>query len=219
MRIWDASTRLFHWSLVVLVATSTISISLADGPNALVWMRVHVASGETLMAMLIFRLVWGVIGSDTSRFVTFLKSPLLGLRHLAHIARREPDLAVGHNPAGGWMVVAMLGLLALQVATGLFSNDDGSTEGPLAKYIRRDLSDTLSGLHGAVFNVLMGAVILHVCAIVAYAVLKRHDLVSPMITGKKRLPAATRAPQMAGPISASAVWLVAAAIAVLVSRL
>ncbi len=117
------------------------------------------------------------------------------------------------------MVVIMLGLLTVQDVTGLFANDDGSTEGPLAKFASRALSDTLSRMHGTVFRVLIGAIVLHVCAIAAYAVLKRQNLVRPMITGKKRLPAATKAPRIGGPLRTFVVWLVAAGTAVLVSWL
>ena len=66
--------------------------------------------------MLLFRLIWGFIGSDTARFSHFLKSPLAALRHLLHLARREPDTEAGHNAAGGWMVIVLLALLACRSA-------------------------------------------------------------------------------------------------------
>jgi cytochrome b len=203
MRIWDAPTRLFHWLLVLLVATGYVTIKRN-------WMELHLLAGYAMLTLLIFRVVWGFIGSDTARFARFLRSPIAGLRHLAHFARRTPDDEVGHNEAGGWMVLAMLLVLAAQVGTGLFSNDDGATEGPLAKYVDKAVSDKLSGYHGLNFNILLGLIGLHIVAIVAYAVVKRHDLVRPMFTGKKRLPAATRAPRMASPILALAILVVAA---------
>jgi cytochrome b len=203
MRVWDAPTRLFHWLIVLLIAASYVTVRKN-------WMDLHLLSGYAMLTLLIFRIVWGFVGSDTARFARFLRSPIAGLRHLAHFPRREPDDEVGHNEAGGWMVLAMLLVIAVQVGTGLFSNDDGATEGPLAKYVKKTTSDSLSGVHGLNFNILLGFIGLHILAIIAYAVVKKHDLVRPMITGKKKLPAATRAPRMASPILALAILIVAA---------
>jgi cytochrome b len=169
-----------------------------------------------MLALLIFRIVWGVIGSDTSRFARFVKNPVEGFRHLAHFGRREPDVEIGHNAAGGWMVLILLALLAAQVGTGLFSNDDGINTGPLAQFVAKPLSDQLSDWHGIIFNVLAVAMGLHVVVVIAYVALKGQNLVRPMITGKKRLPAATPAPRLASPILAAVVLLASAAIAVAV---
>jgi cytochrome b len=219
MRVWDGATRLFHWALVLLIATSYVSISLADGPSANLWMRIHLISGEAMLGLLVFRVIWGLIGSETSRFSRFLRSPAAALRHLSHLRVREPDTEIGHNAAGGWMVLVLLGLIAAQIATGLASNDDGSTEGPLVQFVGKALSDKLSFWHGVIFNVLVAAMALHVVVVIAYAVLKGQNLVRPMITGKKRLPAAARAPRMASPILAVVVLLMSAGIAVFVSLL
>ena len=210
MRVWDAPTRLFHWALVLLIAVSYAAISFD-------WIALHLISGYCVIGLLLFRLIWGVVGSDTARFSRFLRSPLAGLRYLAHFGGRAPDTEIGHNAAGGWMVVVMLALIAVQAGTGLCANDDGATEGPLAKYVGKAASDRLSGLHSLSFYVLLGAVVLHIVAILVYAVVKRQNLVRPMITGKKRLPAATPAPRMASPalagatlaVCALAVWLLA----------
>jgi len=205
MRVWDAPTRLFHWAIVLLIVTSYVSVQMN-------WMRVHLLSGYTVLTLLLFRIAWGFIGSDTSRFSQFLRSPLAGLRHLAQFNRREPDTEVGHNAAGGWMVLLMLMLLAAQAGTGLFANDDGATEGPLAKHVSKGASDWLSGLHGASFWVLLGVIVVHVVVVFLYAAFKRHDLIRPMFTGKKRLPAATRAPRMASPLLALAILAGSAAL-------
>ena len=212
MRVWDAPTRLFHWAIILLIAGSYISISLDA-------VALHLIFGYTMAALLLFRIVWGLVGSETSRFSKFLRSPIAGLRHLSKFRAREPDTQVGHNEAGGWMVLVLLLILVVQVVTGLCANDDGATEGPLAKYVGKARSDWLSGIHGLNFNILVGLMILHVAAIVAYAVVKKHDLVRPMITGKKRLPAATRAPRMASTALAGVVLAVAgAAVWVLATR-
>jgi cytochrome b len=202
MRVWDLPTRLFHWTVAVLVGISW-------GTQELGWMQIHFYAGYLTLSLLLFRLVWGFIGSDTARFRSFLKSPLAAFRHLTHITRREADTEIGHNAAGGWMVLVLLGLLAVQAATGLCSNDDISLEGPLARWVGKETSDTLTHYHHLIFNFILAAIVLHVLAVLAYAVLKGHDLVRPMITGKKRLPGATRAPRMASPVLALAIWIVA----------
>ena len=137
MRIWDLPTRLFHWVLVLLIFTSWLSAELN-------FMRVHVVSGLTILSLLLFRLIWGFIGSDTARFSHFLRSTLEASRHLLHLARREPDTEVGHNAAGGWMVIMFLALLAVQAGSGLCANDDALTEGPLAAIVGKERSDWLT---------------------------------------------------------------------------
>jgi cytochrome b len=213
IQVWDAPTRLFHWALVVLLCTSWLTVSQG-------WMAMHFLSGFCIIALLLFRLAWGFVGSDTSRFSRFLKSPLAALRHLARVHRREPDREIGHNAAGGWMVLLMLLLLAVQVATGLCANDDVATEGPLFKYVGKDWSDWLSHVHAVNFTLIQIAVAAHIAAIVAYAVVKRHDLVRPMITGRKYLPDAVPHPAIANPLRALVLMLVAAgAVGLLVNAL
>jgi cytochrome b len=175
VRVWDLPTRLFHWAIVLLVGFSWLSQELD-------WMDCHKLSGYAVLTLLLFRLAWGVVGSETARFRQFLASPAAALRHLAHLARREPDHEVGHNAAGGWMVLGLLGLLAVQVGTGLFANDDVLTEGPLAETVDKSTSDWLSHIHVVNFWLIEAAVAAHILAVLTYAVLKRHDLVRPMLT-------------------------------------
>ena len=219
MRVWDLSTRLFHWSLPVLLIISYVSVTFADGPNADLLMRIHVIAGEVMLGVLLFRLLWGLFGSETARLFRLVQNPLKAFSHLTHITKREPDTQIGHNAAGGWMVLIMLTVLAVQVGTGLFANDDGNTEGPLMRFVDKPTSDWLSKIHDLNFNVVVGVVVLHLAAIAAYAVLKRHNLVSAMITGKKRLPATSRAPRMGNPWLALATLAVSASVAVAVSQL
>jgi cytochrome b len=211
MRVWDAPTRLFHWAVVILVGVSWLSVSMD-------WMDLHFLSGYAMLAALLFRLAWGFVGSATARFSHFLDSPWAAFRHLSRLHRREPDTEVGHNAAGGWMVLLMLTLLAVQVATGLCANDDVMREGPLAKYVGKSWSDWLSRVHGINFTLIQIAVVLHVVAIAAYAVLKRHDLVRPMITGRKLLPATQAGPRMEHPLRAIVVFAIAIGVAGLVAN-
>ena len=203
MRIWDLPIRLFHWVLVILLAVSWWSAEM-------LWMRLHMWSGLTVMALLMFRLIWGFIGSDTARFTRFLQSPVKAFHHLLDMRKREPDTEIGHNAAGGWMVLGLLGLLALQIASGLGAQDEGVVEGPLALALGKETSDWLTRLHHLNFKFIQIAVLLHVLAVAAYRLLKGQDLVTPMITGKKRLPGATRAPMMMHPVLGLAVFAVSA---------
>jgi cytochrome b len=193
MKVWDLPVRLFHWAIVVLILGSwlTQEFNLMD---------VHIWIGEWVLTLLLFRVIWGFIGSDTARFARFLRSPVAALRHLAHLRRREPDREIGHNAAGGWMVLVMLALIAVQTGTGLFSNDDANTEGPLMHLVGKDQSDWLSHIHHLNFIAIEVVIALHVLAIVAYAVLKRQNLARPMITGTKLMPEDAKAPRLVNPI-------------------
>jgi cytochrome b len=210
MRIWDLPIRAFHWLIVLLIPASYVTEKLNR-------MDAHLVLGHVMLALLIFRWIWGAIGSDTARFSRFLGSPVTAVRHLLRIGVREPDVETGHNAAGGWMVVLMLILLSVQVGSGLCANDGGGSEGELAKYIGDHWSDRLSLVHAIVFKLILGAIALHVLAIASYAIFKRQDLLRPMITGKKRLPAVTRAPRMASLWLAMAVLLAAAAVSALLA--
>ncbi len=196
VKVWDGWVRLFHWSLVLLVEAQWATAELGQ-------MEWHFRCGYLILALLLFRLAWGLVGSETARFARFLKSPAAALAHLRHLTRREPDTEVGHNAAGGWMVLGLLGLLLAQVGTGLFANEEPSesygAHGPFALRIADSLSAQLTELHELLFNGILVAVALHVLAVLTYAVLKRHDLVRPMITGFKRLPAGIAAPRLGSP--------------------
>ncbi len=203
MRVWDAPTRLFHWAVVVLMTFSYVCAMKE-------WNQLHFLSGYTVLTLLLFRVAWGFVGSETSRFRNFLRSPATALAHLAAFGKKEPDTEIGHNAAGGWMVLAMLLALFVQVGTGLFSNNDIDAKGPLAHWVSKGTSDWLSGVHAISFYVLLALVVLHIGVIIAYAVFKRHDLVRAMVSGKKRLPANLRQPRFASPLLAACILAVAA---------
>ncbi|MFL5284960.1 MAG: cytochrome b/b6 domain-containing protein [Rhodopila sp.] len=193
IKVWDLPVRLFHWSIVVLIAAAWVTQEF----NLMDW---HVWCGYAILTLLLFRVIWGFVGSDTARFTRFLKSPIAALRHLAHLRRREEDREIGHNAAGGWMVLVMLALLGVQAGTGLFSNDDGNTEGPLMHLVDKEQSDWLSKIHALNFNLILAVIVLHVLAIVAYAMLKRQNLVRPMLTGRKDMPGEVAAPRLVSPV-------------------
>lgn len=212
VKVWDGWIRLVHWSVVVLLGVSYASIQAGN-------MRLHFLSGYAVLTLVLFRIAWGFLGSDTARFRHFLRSPLAALRHLAAFRRPEPDREIGHNAAGGWMVLVLLGLLLAQPLTGLFADTGYGDYGPLAKSVSAETSDRLTGLHHRIFNLILAAAVLHVLAVAAHAALKGQDLVRPMVTGRKRLPGGAHAPRMGSPWLAAAL-LGAAALSVYgVSRL
>ena len=186
VRVWDVPTRIFHWALVVLVGVSLYT-GLTGGFAEMEW---HVKCGFAVLALVIFRLVWGVAGSARSRFADFVRGPRAALAYARGLLSPGHPAFVGHNPLGGWSVLALLTSLAVQAGTGLFSNDDILTEGPLAKLVSRQTSALLSEIHEVNANILMVLIGVHLAAITFYAVAKREDLVRPMVTGVKRLTSA-----------------------------
>jgi cytochrome b len=171
--IWDLPTRLFHWSLVVLVVVAFISAKV--GGNAMVW---HGRIGLTILGLLVFRIVWGFVGSTYARFAKFVRGPSMIRAYL-----RGEWLGLGHNPLGALSVLALLGLLTLQAGTGLFANDDIAFEGYLVPLVGRELSNRITGIHHLFEKVLMLLVVAHVGAIAFYARVKKQNLVRPMLTG------------------------------------
>ncbi len=188
--VWDAPTRLFHWLVVALVVACYVTFRLN-------WMDWHVWAGEAVLALLLFRLLWGVFGSDTARFSHFIAPPAAAIRHLMHLHHREPDTGVGHNPAGGWMVIAMIAILLGQTLTGLYENNDIADEGPLTELVPARVANLIADLHTILWDVLLAAIALHLLAILSYFVVKRHNLLHPMLTGHKRLPEEVPAPRIA----------------------
>jgi cytochrome b len=149
------------------------------------WLRLHIWSGEAVAVLLLFRLIWGVAGSQSARFSQFIKGPQAVRRYLAGDA--ELVAQPGHNPLGGWMVVLMLLVLLFQAGTGLFSSDVDSYlyNGPLAARIGDTWSETVTGVHKLNFDLLLLLVTLHVSAIAAYRVFKKQNLLLPMLTGRQ----------------------------------
>lgn len=205
VKIWDGWVRMSHWLILVLML---VSFGTAKSQK----MDWHMLSGYTILTLLIFRLLWGVFGSDTARFATFLAWPGAALRQLAKIGRKESDTEVSHNPAGGWMVVLLLALLLTQATTGLFTYDQVFTRGPLARRVSEEWVDLASTIHVKNFYWLLGAIAAHVVAVGVYFVAKSHDLLGPMIHGEKKLPADIPAPRMGSPTLGLALLALSAAI-------
>jgi cytochrome b len=186
IKVWDLPTRLFHWSLVLCFAVSWGSAESTDIFSKA--MQIHFYAGYALLTLLIFRVLWGFVGSSTARFSQFWSGIHATTAYARTLFKPRPNDHIGHNPVGGWAVIIMLTLLAFQIITGLFSNNDLLDSGPLAHYISKDLSDTVSGIHGEAFNFLLTIVGLHIAAIYFYRFYKHSNLIIAMITGYKTLP-------------------------------
>ena len=188
VRVWDLGTRIFHWALVVLIPFSWYTGEEGD-------MELHIASGTAILTLVLFRLLWGLWGSDTARFARFLRGPGAVIAYLKGWLARAGGTTVGHNPAGGWMVALMLLALAVQPVLGLFSaNEDNFTEGPLAHLVSSRTSDMLLEWHELVFNVIVALAVLHVLAVLLYLVHQKDNLIGPMFTGHKSFGAPVAPP-------------------------
>lgn len=184
VRVWDLPTRVFHWALAVLVVASIVTAKVGGG--AMEW---HFRAGYAILALLLFRLVWGLVGGRWSRFGSFLYAPAAGLRYLRGTSRADEHHDVGHSPLGALSVFGLLAILVVQVATGLVADDEIANAGPLVRFVSGAASAWSTGWHKSYGQwIVLGLVVLHVVAIVAYA-LRRRNLVTPMIVGDKLLGA------------------------------
>lgn len=180
VQVWDLPLRIFHWALVIVIAAAYVTGEFGGSE----WAHWHGRIGAFVLALLAFRLIWGIIGTHHARFRSFVPTPG---RITAYL--RGSWQGAGHNPLGALSVLALLSLLAAQVLTGLFSNDDISFAGPWSNWIDKHTSDWLTGWHQQLFNWLAGLIGLHVVAILFYFVARQQNLVTPMITGKRVLAA------------------------------
>lgn len=185
VRVWDLPTRLFHWALAACVLFSIVTAKI--GGNAMEW---HLKSGYTIASLLAFRVLWGFVGGRWSRFASFVYTPGAVLRYLQGTSRPNEHHDVGHSPLGALSVFALLGVLVLQVSTGLFADDEIATAGPLARFVSGATNSLATGYHKNVGQWLIVAlVLLHVAAVLFYLVRRRRNLIAPMWRGDKRLPA------------------------------
>ena len=184
VRVWDLPTRVFHWLLAALVIASIVSAKI--GGNAMPW---HFRFGYVIFTLLLFRAVWGLIGGRWSRFASFVYAPATTLRYLRGRSQVADFHDVGHSPLGALSVLALLALLAAQIATGLFADDEISNTGPLIKFVSGATSAAFTSWHKTYGQrLIIGLSILHVAAVVFYLVRRKNNLVRPMWTGDKLLP-------------------------------
>jgi cytochrome b len=191
-RIWDIPTRVVHWAFVALIPAMWWTAE----NHEMAW---HRRAGYLMLGLLLFRLLLGFFGSSTARFSNFLRSPMNVIRY----ARGDDTVhrRLGHNPLGGWSVAAMLFLLTAQIGLGLFATDvDGLQSGPMATHLSFDAARDVADIHGLIFNLLLGAIALHIGAVVFYLVAKRQNLIGSMLHGRAH-------PQAEGePMTPAALW-------------
>lgn len=192
LKVWDLPVRLFHWLLLVLVGFSWWSGE--QGGDRMQW---HSWSGCAILTLVLFRIGWGFIGSDSARFVSFVRGPRASFAHLRSVLKRQPQACLGHNPLGGWMIMTLLLVLLVQVVTGLLGNDDSDYEAPLSHWLSHDTSSLMTALHAYGFDLLLILVGLHIAAVLTHIVLHRDDMLKAMFTGVKASLAGESAGRMA----------------------
>lgn len=208
IKLWDLPLRLVHWSLVLLLAS--LWWTWKSGRTEL-----HEQLGYVTLGLLLFRLYWGLLGSSTARFSHFVRGPSA----IADYVRGRSGANVGHNPLGALSVLLLLGLMVAEVGLGLFTQDvDGIEAGPLAQYVSYETADRAREWHGFLFNLILAMVALHVLAILFYLVVKRDNLVAPMVTGRKSFDEPVEPPRMASAANALAGIVLSAAISWFVSK-
>lgn len=185
IKVWDLPVRVFHWSMLALLIGLWWSADAGE-------MSLHQVFAYLLMAILSFRLIWGIMGSDTARFSHFVRSPKKVIQYAS--SPQKPE-SIGHNPMGGYMVLLLLSLLTIQLVSGLFATDDIFTEGPLYSYVSSATASTMTWLHKQNFNLILGFSAMHVLAVVIY-LLKGENLIKAMFTGYKHLKVEGLQPRM-----------------------
>lgn len=200
IKVWDFPTRVFHWVLVLAMAVCVYtSYNLSDrytlplSPSDISALQIHQYAGVLILALLIFRVIWGLVGSTTARFTNFIKGPKQILQYL----KASSTQTEGHNPLGALMVVALIVMLLVQVITGLFLEDNSWAWGnaPLADKISGNTRSIMANIHGNGRAVLLWFIGLHVAAVFAYLFIKRQNLIQTMFTGKRSVEKAhTTAP-------------------------
>lgn len=191
IKVWDAPTRLFHWLLVLLMGFMWYSAT--QGGDMLVW---HLRGGLLMLALVVFRLCWGIWGSDTAKFCRFVR-PFSEIRPYTQ-GRMSEDELVGHNPLGALMVIALLAALVFQTATGLFAADENTfTNSGFLNHLVSEHAGTLARkIHVNFFNVLAVLAGVHIAAVLLYRFVKKQDLITPMMSGFKTIDA--QQPKLAG---------------------
>lgn len=222
VKVWDMPTRVFHWALVLLILLSYLTgeiggfeFTTPEG-NMVGNMTVHMWSGLGILGLLIFRIVWGFIGSTTSRFTDFVKGPSAMFDYMGGVAKRSVKFVAGHNPAGGAVVVVMLLLLLAQACTGLFSKEDDffGVAGPLNGLVDEETGKKITGIHQLIWPYIEILVIVHILANLFYWLVLKHNLIPAMFTGYRDAPAAASVTHVkfASNILALAVMAVAAGV-------
>lgn len=190
IRIWDIWVRLFHWSLV-----ASVGFLLLSGQTGWKFIDWHRLTGEFVLALIVFRVLWGIAGSSNARLSTLLRSPVAGLRHLRQLVQRRPPPERGHNAAGSWAVVIMLLLLSIQAITGSFiADEDEWVEGAWYGSLSDSATDLAYRIHHLNAELIQVVIAVHILMVFVYLLYARMNLIRPMITGWMKWPASEPLP-------------------------
>lgn len=184
VKVWDVPTRIFHWVVVLLLVFQVVTGKV--GGEMMGW---HATCGYAILTLVVFRIAWGFVGSTHARFASFIAGPGATLRFARRLFSRQAVPQVGHNPLGGWNVIVLIVVLALQVASGLFASDGAGNDGPWAGMVSVGTSAALSEFHRFNLKVVLVLSGLHVLAVAFHWLVKRENLVGSMFTGIQRVPA------------------------------
>lgn len=198
LHVWDLPTRLFHWLLVLSFVAAYVTNWLGVS-----YFTYHLWSGYFVIVLVGFRILWGIFGTHHAQFSNFVRHPLESLRYASSLVKNNARAYPGHNPLGALMVLLLLTVALIQAVTGLFANDEIFNAGPLYGYVSSELSLRLTGIHKELFYWILGAIAIHVFAVLFYVFVKRENLIKAMITGKKP----RRGYEGARSIESSKIWL------------
>jgi cytochrome b len=204
IRVWEWPVRAFHWGIVVLLVALVVTAKLGGS-----WMDWHMRAGYAMLTLVLFRVLWGFVGGPHARFASFVRGPGAVLRYARSLVQGTKEEHVGHNPLGGWSIVLLLLALLTQAATGLFANDDISSDGPLVKFVTKDLSDTITSFHRRHVWWIFALVAVHLTEVFTYLFAFKENLVHAMVTGRKRLPVSAVPRPEHGPVTVRALVLLA----------
>ena len=185
VRVWDWPTRVFHWLLVFCLISAWASHQFAPklGDLTLKW---HRWNGYAILVLLVFRLLWGLVGSSTSRFANFVKGPIFTAHYALDFARGNKRPYLGHNPLGTVMILVLLAFVGVQATLGLFTLEHNEiVAGPLKRLIDDATTEWVSKLHVKLFDYLLIAIGIHILANTAYGLIAKEPLIRAMITGRK----------------------------------
>lgn len=181
VQAWDLPTRLFHWTLVILIILAPITNKIGGSAFYL-----HKINGYMILSLILYRILWGFVGGTTARFSTFVR-PISALGYFLDLIRNRSRHFLGHNPLGGLMVLALLAVVGAQAIGGLMTLDDipATIEGPFASKVAESTAEWVSVWHRRGFKVIIALVVLHLAANLFYTFIKKDNLIRPMVTGVK----------------------------------
>jgi cytochrome b len=178
--IWDIPTRLFHWLLVGLIFFQWLTVEILDDA-----IKLHMYGGYTLLGLVLFRIIWGFVGTTYARFSNFIYSLTDIIAYCRQLASKDSEPYSGHNPMGGIAVILLLSLVLLQAVSGLFITDDIFSSGPYYSAVSGQIQDIMATIHHRVFDILLIFIVIHVLTVVVYVFYKQQPIVSAMVHGKK----------------------------------